>query len=213
MGRPLPRHCQVLKSERSSATTALTTGLMEISNARPTPEVPPFPVIYRTYFDFVWRNARRLGVGPRTIDDVVQEVFIVIHSRLATLNEPSALRSWIYGIVRRTALSHIRLDRARGESPLDPADENAAASLRPTPLEVAEHTDQVKLLWRLLEDLDGPKREAFILVELEEMTMPEIAQALELPLGTVYSRVRAARQAFEAAFARHSARTKRGGAR
>jgi RNA polymerase sigma-70 factor, ECF subfamily len=198
---------------RSAATSAPTTGLMESSNAGPTSEVPPFPVIYRKYFDFVWRNARRLGVGSQTIDDVVQEVFIVIHSRLATLNEPTALRSWIYGIVRRAALAHIRLDRARSESPLDPTVDSAAPSLRPTPSDIAEHTDQVKLLWRLLEDMDGPKREAFILVELEEMTMPEIAQALELPLGTVYSRVRAARQAFEAALARHSARTNRGGAR
>jgi RNA polymerase sigma-70 factor (ECF subfamily) len=198
---------------RSSATNAPTTGLIEHANAGPTGEVPPFPVIYRTYFDFVWRNARRLGVGPQTIDDVVQEVFIVIHSRLATLNDPTALRSWIYGIVRRAALAHNRLDRARAESPLNPTDESAAPSLRPTPSDIAEHTDQVRLLWRLLEDLDGPKREVFVLVELEEMTMPEIAQALELPLGTVYSRVRAARQAFEAAFARHSARTKRGGAR
>jgi RNA polymerase sigma-70 factor, ECF subfamily len=175
--------------------------------------VPPFPVIYRKYFAFAWRCARRLGIGPQAIDDVVQEVFIVVHSRLSTLNEPTALRSWIYGIVRRVALAHFRLDRARVESLLGSADAMAAPSLRPTPLDTAEHTDQVKLLWRLLEELDEPKREAFILVELEEMTMPEIAQALEIPLGTAYSRVRAARQAFEAALARQTARSKRRGDR
>jgi RNA polymerase sigma-70 factor (ECF subfamily) len=169
-----------------------------------------FSVIYQTYFDFVWRCTRRLGVGPQSIDDVVQEIFIVIHARLSTLNSPTALRSWIYGIIRRTVLAHSRMDRARAESPLDATDE---PSLMPTPLDVAEHTDQVKLLWRLLAELDGPKREAFVLAELEEMTMPDIAQALEIPLGTVYSRVRAARQSFDAALARHTARSRGGGDR
>jgi RNA polymerase sigma-70 factor, ECF subfamily len=152
-----------------------------------------------------------LGVGPQAIDDVVQEIFIVIHARLSTLNSPTALRSWIYGVVRRTVLAHARVDRARAESPLQVTDESTTPSLMPTPLDIAEHAAQVKLLWRLLEELEGPKREVFILAELEEMTMPEIAHALEIPLGTVYSRVRTARQSFEAALARHTARSKRGG--
>jgi RNA polymerase sigma-70 factor (ECF subfamily) len=61
-------------------------------------------------------------------------------------------------------------------------------------------------LWALLAELDEPKREVFVLAEVEEMTMPEIASALEIPLNTAYSRLRAARQAFEAALARHDAR-------
>lgn len=193
-----------------SLAAARSTGPGEMSGLRLTSEVLQFSVIYQTYFDFVWRCTRRLGVGPQSIDDVVQEIFIVIHARLSTLNSPTALRSWIYGIIRRTVLAHTRVDRARAESPLDATDE---PSLMPTPLDVAEHTDQVKLLWRLLAELDGPKREAFVLAELEEMTMPDIAQALEIPLGTVYSRVRAARQSFDAALARHTARSRGGGDR
>ena len=193
-----------------SLAAARSTGPGEISSPGPTSEVLQFSVIYQTYFDFVWRCTRRLGVGPQAIDDVVQEIFIVIDARLSTLNSPTALRSWIYGIIRRTVLAHTRVDRARAESPLDATDE---PSLMPTPLDVAEHTDQVKLLWRLLAELDGPKREAFVLAELEEMTMPDIAQALEIPLGTVYSRVRAARQSFDAALARHTARSRGGGDR
>jgi len=152
-----------------------------------------------------------MGVGPEAVDDVVQEIFIVIHSRLSTLLAPTALRSWIYGIARRTVLAHGRSDRARAESELTDTDENTAPSLWPTPLDIAEHTDQVKTLWRLLQELDAPKREVFVLAEIEEMTMPEIAQALEIPLGTVYSRLRTARQLFEAALARHNARGRRGG--
>ena len=62
----------------------------------------------------------------------------------------------------------------------------------------------------MLAELDEPKREVFSLVELEELTVPEVADALEIPLNTAYSRLRMAREAFEAALARHEARTKRG---
>lgn len=197
--------------ERCLATTTPVSDVGEASSPRAVSQVPTFAAVYQTYFDFVWRSARRLGVGPHAIDDVVQEVFIAVHSRLRTLRDPTALRSWIYGIVRRVALSHVRDDRAGSESLLNTADESTAPSLSPSPLDVAEQTDRVKLLWRLLDELDAPKREVFVLVELEEMTMPEIAQALEIPLGTVYSRVRTARLAFEAALARHLARSKHGG--
>ena len=182
-----------------------------LSALGPTREVPPFRVIYQEYFDFVWAGVRSMGVGAEAIDDVVQEIFIVIHARLHTLEDPAALRSWIYGVIRRTVLAQLRAQRARGVSPLNASDEGEHPSLMPTPADLAEHTDQVKLLWRLLGELDAPKREAFVLAELEEMTMPEIALALELPLGTVYSRVRAARQAFDAALERHNLRGKRGG--
>ena len=62
--------------------------------------VPTFQAIYRQYFDFVWSSARHLGAARDAIDDVVQDVFVVIHSKLATLRCPEALRSWIYGIVQ-----------------------------------------------------------------------------------------------------------------
>ncbi|MGC4069779.1 MAG: sigma factor-like helix-turn-helix DNA-binding protein [Polyangiaceae bacterium] len=69
----------------------------------------------------------------------------------------------------------------------------------------------MKLLWGLLAKLDASKRETFVLAELEEMTAPEIAAALEVPLNTVYTRLRAARLELEAALARHHAQTgKRG---
>ena len=66
--------------------------------------------------------------------------------------------------------------------------------------------DQVKLLWSLLAELDEPKREVFMMVELDELTVPEAAEILDIPLNTAYSRLRAARQAFEEALARRTAR-------
>src|SRR5262245_31935991 len=76
--------------------------------------VPAFATIYQDYFDFVWAVVRRMGVSPAAMDDVVQEIFIVIHSRLHTLAQPESLRSWIYGVVRRTVSDHHRSRRARG---------------------------------------------------------------------------------------------------
>ena len=169
--------------------------------------LPPFPEIYRRYFDFVWSSVRHLGVGTDGIDDVVQEVFIVIHAKLHSVQQPESLRSWIYGVVRRTVSGHRRaqLGKPTATAPLEML-ERAPAPANGTPLAVAEQHAQWALLSSLLAELDEPKREVFILAELEEMTVPEIAEALELPLNTAYSRLRSARQAFEAVLARRAAR-------
>src|SRR6187402_3221006 len=78
--------------------------------------VQNFPAVYRDYFDFVWSCTRRLGVSAAATDDVVQEVFIVIHARLHTLERAEALRSWIYGVVRRVVSAHHRARRSKLDS-------------------------------------------------------------------------------------------------
>jgi RNA polymerase sigma-70 factor (ECF subfamily) len=170
----------------------------------PRAELPPFREIYQRYFDFVWSSAKHLGIGSEGIDDVVQEVFIVIHAKLHTVQQPESLRSWIYGVVRRTVSGHRRSHQA----PAVHSDrlEEAPAPAGSTPLDAAEQNAQLEVLSSLLAEIDEPKREVFVLAELEEMTVPEIAEALEIPLNTAYSRLRAARQAFEAGLARRAAR-------
>lgn len=174
--------------------------------------MPDFETIYQQYFRFVWSSVRRLGVEEAATDDVVQEVFIVIHSKLCTLNKPESLRSWIYGIVRRTASAHRRTRQAKGGVFTSSAsDASSLPSRDPNPLDRTEQSSQVGLLFRLLDGLSEAKREVFILAELEEMTAPEISEALEVPLNTVYSRLRHAREEFEAALARENARAKKVG--
>src|SRR5215204_4840245 len=107
-------------------------------------EVSPFQSIYNQYFDFVWSSVRRLGVSAAATDDVVQEVFIVIHSRFHTLEQPQALRSWIYGIVRRTVSGHHRSRRVKEASGAALAAEPYAHPLPPTPLDLVEQNDKVK---------------------------------------------------------------------
>jgi RNA polymerase sigma-70 factor (ECF subfamily) len=168
-------------------------------------EVSPFESIYRQYFDFVWSSVRRLGVSPAAVDDVVQEIFIVIHSRLHTLEKPEALRSWIYSVIRRTVSGYHRIRRTKEASVIVFASEPDARPMPRTPLDLAEQSDQVRLLYTLLDELDDAKREMFTMAELDELPVPEIAEILGVPLNTAYSRLRAARHAFEEALARRSA--------
>jgi RNA polymerase sigma-70 factor (ECF subfamily) len=164
-----------------------------------------FLALYYRYFDFVWSSVKYLGIGPDAIDDVVQEVFMVIHARLHTRQKPDALRSWIYGIVRRTASTHRRSSRAR--TGLETRWEQSHVVTSATPLQLAERSEQVELLAAILAELDEAKREVFVAAELEEMTVPEIADAIEIPLNTAYSRLRAARLAFEERLERRTGRT------
>jgi len=175
------------------------------------PERPAFAEVYRRYFDLVWATARHLGVGAEALDDVVQEVFMVIHARLDTLQKTESLRSWVYGITRRTVSTFRRNQRTRAASGFEYAKAFDWTTVSPpTPLAMKELTDQHRLLLRLLREMDEAKREVFVLAELHEFTAKEIAQALEIPLNTVYSRLRLARQAFEQSRLREAAQQKGG---
>jgi RNA polymerase sigma-70 factor (ECF subfamily) len=167
--------------------------------------LPSFRRIYDDYFDFVWTTARRMGVPMDAVDDVVQEIFVVLHTRLQTVERPASLRSWIYGVVRRTVSTYHRGRRVRSACAAPDSPDDIASAMQPSPLDLAVLSDELKLLWRLLGELAPTKREIFILAELEEMTMPEIAEAIEVPLNTAYSRLRVARQEFSDAFARYAA--------
>jgi RNA polymerase sigma-70 factor (ECF subfamily) len=169
---------------------------------------PSFAVVYERHFGFVWSCARRMGVPADAVDDVVQEIFLVVHSRLNTIERPASLRSWLYGVVRRTVSSFHRSRQARNarEARIFAIDHSSAGSIQPSPLDLAVLTDEVKLLWRLLLQLDPLKREVLVLAELEEMTAPEIAEALGIPLNTAYSRLRIAREEFSGLIARARAR-------
>jgi RNA polymerase sigma-70 factor (ECF subfamily) len=148
---------------------------------------------------------RRNGVPGCDVDGVVPEVSVVNHAKLPTLRQPESLRSWIYGVVRRAVRPSPRADAASSalRAVASVPNESGEASSHA----LTEHRAPMQLLWSLLAELDDLRREVFILAEVEEMTAPEIAEALEIPQNTVYSRLHTARAAFEAALARHEARS------
>jgi RNA polymerase sigma-70 factor (ECF subfamily) len=174
-------------------------------NAEPATDSPEhnLAAVYEAHFDFVWRSARRLGVSSGYLDDVVQDVFLVVHRQLAGFEQRATLKSWLFGITRRVVRDRRRSARRRPTEALGDDLRDFAARAPDEQLVVREHAE---LLHALLDTLDDDKREAFVLAELEQMSGPEIAEALALNLNTVYARVRAARLAFEAALERHEAR-------
>lgn len=194
---------------RDSGATGHLPANVDSARGTVSSKVPSFQSVYRQYFDFVWSTARRLGVEPESIDDVVQEVFIVIHAKLDTLEKPEALRNWVYGVVRRCVSTHRRSKRTRAGSSVAIGAAGEVVSHEPNPLQQTETNAALELLSSLLAELEEPKREVFELVELEELTVPEVAELLQIPLNTAYSRLRAARQAFEAAYVRYEARNRK----
>jgi RNA polymerase sigma-70 factor (ECF subfamily) len=164
--------------------------------------------IYREHFDFVWRSLRRMGVAPGSMDDAAQDVFLVVHRKLASFQGRSSVKTWLFGIVARVAHDHRRSEKRKGE-PVRYQGPTALDSLpdraTPGPMQRAEHNASIRLLEELLSQLTPEKREVFLLAELEQMTAPEIGEALSVPLTTVYSRLRAARIEFEEALSGHRA--------
>ncbi|MEZ4368758.1 MAG: sigma-70 family RNA polymerase sigma factor [Kofleriaceae bacterium] len=156
---------------------------------------PTFDAIYDAHLAFVWRNLRRLGVLPASLDDATQDVFLVIHRRLADA-PPHALRAWIFGVTRRVAADHRRLRARKGATSLAEVAEPVARG--PGPVAEVERAEAARLVHALLDRLDDAKREVFVLAELEQMPAPEIAAAIGIPINTVYSRLRAARAEFDA---------------
>lgn len=174
-------------------------------------EAPPYQLdvveVYERHFDFVWRTARRLGVESAQVDDVVQEVFMVVHRRAGEFEGRATLKTWLFGITRRVVANHFRTARRKPAEPYGQSEPHDARSADAEASLVAAEGN--RLLHALLDELDPEKREVFVLAELEEMTGPELAQALGLNLNTAYARLRAARAAFEQALVRHRARQAR----
>lgn len=165
--------------------------------------------IYESSFDFVWRNARRLGVSDGAIDDVVQDVFIIAHRRLVDFEARSSIRTWLFGILLKVAKDHRRSEKRRLVREQTSAELSVLDSDEPdSPADSMAKKQAADLVMRLLDSLDDEKRAIFVSVELEQMTVAEVAEAVGLNLNTAHARLRSARQAFEQALARHHAAQK-----
>lgn len=162
-----------------------------------------FHSVYEEYFKFVWRSLRRLGIPRAALDDAVQEVFLVVHRRLPDFEGRSSLKSWLFGIALNVTQHATR--RTARHHPRDlPAPEVVAATTPPvtTPQDELLRAEALEVLYRVLDELSPERRATFVMAELEELSAPEIAEAMDVPVNTVYSRLRLARQDFEAALKR-----------
>ena len=149
----------------------------------------PFRKVFDDHVSYVSASLGRLGVHDRDRDDLVSEVFVRVHRALPTYDASRPMKPWLFAFAARVASEHRRLARHRREvfaevdvaSPELPADQ------------ALEQDESRRLLARALEELDQEKREVFVLHDLDDTPVPEVARALGIPEGTAYSRLRAAR--------------------
>jgi RNA polymerase sigma-70 factor (ECF subfamily) len=169
-----------------------------------------FRCMYDAHFDFVWRNLRRLGVPVAETDDKAQEVFVVAYRRFDDfVDRGFGLRAWLFQITLRVA-SDARRHRRR-----HPEDPDGGAALESHSVDAPQavalgRKEELSRLDAALGTIDVGRRAVLVLHEIEEMTAPEIARALEIPLNTVYSRLRVAREELAQAL---GVRSRAGGAR
>ncbi len=155
--------------------------------------------IFREHAAFVLRVVRRLGVAPRDVEDVAQEVFVIVHRKLDTFTGESSVRTWLFGIASRVASDHRRRAYVRREN-LE-AEPPSASFDAPQSQELHDR-ELRKNLDHALDELDDAKRAVFVLYEMEGVPMAEIAESMNCPLPTAYSRLREARERIRSHFAR-----------
>jgi RNA polymerase sigma-70 factor (ECF subfamily) len=154
-----------------------------------------FRAVYEAYFQFVWGTLRRLGVREADALDLAQKVFLTVHARAHDFEGRSLLRTWIFGICQRVASDYRRSARVRHEVVTDSAELDAHREAGATAQEGAEARQTAVLAETILSKLPEAQRIVFMLFELDEMSGEEIAELIGVPVGTVRSRLRLAREA------------------
>jgi len=161
---------------------------------------------FRTMFElemgYVMRTLRRLSVAPGDVEDMAHEVFLAAHEKLDRYDASRPLKPWLFGFAFRIA-SHYRR-KAKRETPLVDADALRDAADLPDALLEKERKRRIVL--DALDSIELSRRAVFVLHELDGFTCDEIAKSLDIPIGTVYSRLRLAREDFSAAIHRVRAR-------
>ena len=142
----------------------------------------------------VWRTLRRRGLTPDAAGDATQQTFLVAAERLGDIN-PDSERAFLVGTALRVARS---LGRKTGRWQLENDMDLRAADAR----SVSDEHAAIELCDLALSKVDPSLVEVFVLFELEGLSSPEIAALLEIPLGTVASRLRRAREQFRAVVGR-----------
>jgi RNA polymerase sigma-70 factor (ECF subfamily) len=159
-----------------------------------------FREVFAAHARFVWRALLGLGVQERDVPDASQQVFIVLNQKLGQLEPGCPMRTFVYGICLRVAAdfrnrAHVRHERLLAEAP----EPQAAA----TQEEILSSREALRRLQDALDRIDPAQREIFVLYEIEDLGMAEIAAAVGCPLQTAYSRLHAARKSIAAAMGEH----------
>ena len=149
--------------------------------------------IYEEHARFVWLTLQRLGVETADLRDIAQDVFVVVHRRLDTFDRSSRMTTWLFGICMRVAANYRRRQqRVRFEAVLRARAREDAELEVPVDEMLARRQERASAE-RVLAELSLEKRAVFIMFEIENLSCQEIAELMGVPIGTVYSRLHAAR--------------------
>jgi RNA polymerase sigma-70 factor (ECF subfamily) len=148
--------------------------------------------IYAAQLAWVLQTLRRLGVRERDVDDAAHELFVVVHRKLPTFERGRPVRPWLFGIAYRIARDYLRSDR-RARLRVVPAPDGEA----PAGDDVEAQADaraRLERVQRALDSLEYQRRAAFVMHDLDGFSVPEISRVLDVPVNTLYSHIRRARQ-------------------
>jgi RNA polymerase sigma-70 factor, ECF subfamily len=153
--------------------------------------------IYRAHAATVWRWSRRLLGSERDLEDVLHEVFLVAHRRLADFDGQARVTTWLYAITVRVVQHRRRKDRwSRWWKGDRDRDQPEVAARGPTPLEALEQRRASELVYRILDSLRERDRTVLILYELEGLSGAEVATITGQSLASVWVRLHRARGRF-----------------
>lgn len=148
-----------------------------------------FRQLYERFLPYVRRHVGRLMGPDEEVDDVVQEVFVEVYESLSDFEFRSKFKTWLYRVARNVAISHMRGQKETVDlGDLRPLRADART------LSKIEARDQVRSLYTVLEQCKPESREAFLLHEVEEMKLREIAELTDTSINTIASRVRRTRE-------------------
>lgn len=153
-----------------------------------------FDSIYRSEFKPVWRLLSRLGVPAGSLEDLVHDVFLTAYRKWSEYDAARPPRAWLFGIAYRMAADFRALKRHQHEVADDAAASEVAAPVGAS----TDVRDAFKVLGVALAQMSDDARAVFVMHELEERPVPEIAEVMGTPVPTAYTRLRSARQTFAA---------------
>jgi RNA polymerase sigma-70 factor (ECF subfamily) len=175
--------------------------LPEVRSLPPSRE--QFAGLYHQEFGYVWHTLRHLGVPERELADVTHDVFIVIYNRYHLYDATRPLRPWLFGVAFRVTSDYLRLGRNSRETvrdDIDPADASPSADA------LLESHEARRLVSDALAALDLERRAVLVAHDFDGASGPAVAEALGIPLKTMYYRLRTGREQFAAAVRRLQAR-------
>jgi RNA polymerase sigma-70 factor (ECF subfamily) len=168
-------------------------------------DVSGFRTLFEEQFSYVWSVLLRLGVHADDVEDLAHEVFLNVYRRLSEYDPSRPPRPWLFGFALRVASTHRRRAHRRHEVVGAEAPSRAREGSPPADEQLARHEDR-SLLLRALDELDLDRRAVLVLHEWDGAAIPEVAEALGIPLNTAYSRLRLAREELAATVKRLAAR-------